>query len=157
MSSPSPTPTPAPVLYAEDDANDVFFLRRAFQAAGIDNPIEVARDGQEAADYLARAGSGEQGLRLAWPCLFILDLKMPRLSGLEVLAWLRQKSHLPRVPVIVFSSSAFDRDVEEAFALGANAFVVKPGSVADRLSLARCIKDFWLRFNQPVPALGAAV
>jgi len=144
--------TAPPILYAEDDEHDVFFLRHAFQEAGITNPLHIASNGQEAIDYLSGAGDFADRSRYPLPRLILLDLKMPRITGMEVLAWIRQASKLPPLPVIVLSSSAQPRDIERAFALGANAFVVKPGSVEDRLCLARGIKEFWLRFNEAQPA-----
>jgi CheY-like chemotaxis protein len=144
--------TNAPILYAEDDEHDVFFLQHAFQAAGITNPLQVARDGQEAIDYLSGAGDFADRSRYPLPCLILLDLKMPGVSGMEVLAWLRQVSNSPPLPVIVLSSSAQPRDIDRAFALGANAFVVKPASIDERIRLARSIQGFWLDFNQPQPA-----
>ncbi len=138
--------TKRPIFQVEDDQHDVFFLQRAFEDAGISNPLHVAYDGQEAVDYLSAAGS-----RFALPCLIILDLKMPRKSGLEVLQWLRNESGLPPLPVIVFSSSAHAGDIEQAYRLGANAFVVKPQGIRERAAFARAVKDFWLRFNEPSP------
>jgi len=136
-----------PVLYAEDDEHDVLFLERAFKKAEILNPIHVAHDGQEAIDYLSQAAAREAQPPRPLPSLVILDVKMPRMTGLEVLAWLRRESGLPPLPVIMFSSSAHNHDVERALGLGANAFVVKPADVDERLRFARAVKEFWLHFN----------
>ncbi|HWY78141.1 MAG TPA: response regulator [Verrucomicrobiae bacterium] len=137
-----------PILQVEDDEHDVFFLAHAFKQAEITNPIQVVYDGKEALDYLSRAGNLPQRSRYPLPCLIILDLKLPRITGMEMLAWLRQESGLPPIPVIVFSSSAHRNDVERAFALGANAFVAKPGSVVERVRFAKAVKEFWLHFNE---------
>ena len=136
------------VLIAEDDENDVFFLRRAFQQAKVENPLHVVRDGQEAIDYLA--GSGEFSDRSAHPLpyLFILDLKMPRKTGLDVLVWLQEQPELRCLPVLVLSSSAQVGDIEKAYGLGANAFVVKPASLEKRVELAKLIGTFWLEVNE---------
>ena len=134
------------VLVAEDDPNDVFFLRRAFKEAAIELPLQIARDGEEAIQYLA--GVMRDRERLA-PCLILLDLKMPQKTGMEVLAWLREQPILKCVPAIVFSSSGHQRDIELAYSLGANAFVVKPSSTEGRIAFARMIKSFWLDLNQP--------
>ena len=142
----------APIFYAEDDENDIFFLKHAFQTVGITNPMRVARTGQEAIQYLSRIGSLSDSSSFPPPCLIILDLKMPVINGMEVLSWLRRSSGLPAFPVIVFSSSPQARDVELALELGANAFVVKPHAMEQRIALALSIKEFWLRFNQPHPA-----
>lgn len=137
------------ILLVEDDENDVAFLERAFREAQIQNPLRVARDGQEAIDYLAGSNEFADRTQHPLPCLIVLDLKMPRRSGMEVLQWLREQPVLRCIPVIVFSSSAQRYDVERAYHLGANAFVVKPPSNEKRLELARYIKGFWLTFNEP--------
>ncbi len=137
-----------PVLQVEDDDHDVFFLRRAFEAASIRNPIHVARDGQEAIDYLSGAGKFRDRTRFPLPCLIILDLKMPRRDGLDVLAWLRQESGLPPLAVIIFSSSAHAEDIDHAYRLGANSFVVKPSGGREREEFARAVRDYWLRFHE---------
>jgi CheY-like chemotaxis protein len=137
------------ILLVEDDDNDVFFLKRAFKEAGIENPVRVAHDGQHAVDYLAGAGNFANRAEHPLPCLVILDLKMPRKTGLDVLRWRREQPILHCIPVIVFSSSAHRNDVERAYQLGANAFVVKPSSNEERRDLAAFIKGFWLRFNEP--------
>lgn len=137
------------LLLAEDDENDIFLLQRALSEAHVDNPLFVARDGQEAIEYLSGAGKFANREHYPVPCLFILDLKMPRKTGMEVLQWLRQQPALQALPVIILSSSAQRHDIDRAYELGANAFVVKPGGIQERAALARVIKDFWLNFNQP--------
>jgi CheY-like chemotaxis protein len=139
--------TTGSILVVEDDEADVFLLKRAFADAGLRNPVEVARDGQECVELLevVRQPVGP-GIQPA-PCLLILDLKMPRLSGIDVLRWLRGQPVLRSIPVMVLSSSANQHDIEQAYELGANAFVAKPSSVEQRTALARLIKEFWLGFN----------
>jgi CheY-like chemotaxis protein len=134
-------------LVAEDDENDVFFLQRAFQQAKIENPLLVVRDGQEAIDYLAGAGKFSDRNLFPLPQLFILDLKMPRKTGLDVLGWLREQPELKCLPVLVLSSSAQRTDIEKAYELGANGFVVKPASLEKRAELAKLMGSFWLDFN----------
>ncbi len=137
------------LLVAEDDANDVFFLKRAFEQAEIQNPIHFVHDGQEAIDYLSGGGTFSDRTLYPLPSLLILDLKMPRKSGMEVLKWLDEQPELRRLPVVVFTSSAHQKDVERAYQLGANAFVVKPASISRRIDLAKVMKGFWLDFNEP--------
>ena len=137
------------ILLVEDDENDVFFLKRAFHEAQIPNPLRVARDGQEAIDYLGGTEKFTDRTQYPLPCLIVLDLKMPNKTGLEVLDWLRQQPVLRCIPVILFSSSAHRNDVERSYRLGANAFVVKPSSVEERTAFARLVKGFWLGFNEP--------
>lgn len=133
------------ILIAEDEETDVVLLRRAFQEAEIKNPLHVTADGQEAIDFLSRLRQIPQD-RL--PALIILDLKMPRRTGLDVLKWKREQPVLCGLPVIVFSSSAHRVDIEQAYALGANGFFVKPPSLVERTEIARLLKQ-WLRFNLP--------
>ena len=137
------------LLVAEDDANDVFFLKRAFEQAEIQNPLHFVHDGQEAIDYLSGVGAFSDRTQYPLPSLLILDLKMPRKTGMEVLKWLDEQPELRRLPVVVFTSSAHQKDVERAYQLGANAFVVKPSSVGRRIELAKVMKGFWLDFNEP--------
>src|SRR5688500_9564098 len=132
------------ILLAEDDENDVFFFERAAREANIANQISVVRDGQSAIDYSSGAGEFSDRNRFPLPCVIVLDLKMPRKTGMEVLEWLRAQSRVRTIPVIIFSSSAQGDDVEQAYALGANAFVVKPASVQKRTEFARLLKEFWL-------------
>jgi CheY-like chemotaxis protein len=137
------------ILLAEDEENDVFLLRRAFQAADIRNPLFVVRDGEEAIEYLSGIGPFADRLQYPIPALFILDIKMPRKSGMDVLRWLRKQPVLNSLPALVMSSSAVPHDIERAYQLGANAFVVKPSNNEERAQLANNIKGFWLRFNRP--------
>lgn len=139
------------LLLAEDDETDVFLLRRAFRDADVRHPLELAHDGQEAIDLLKAVCARPAGQdRL--PALVILDLKMPRRTGMEVLRWMRSEPVLDCLPAAIFSSSPRQEDIEEAYVQGANAFFVKPPSTAERAELARFFKD-WLRLNRmPVAA-----
>ena len=137
------------ILLAEDDDADVFLLKRAFAHAEIQNPLYVAHDGQEAIDYLAGVGNFANRTEYPLPSLVILDLKMPKCSGMQVLQWLRSQPVLHCLPVIILSSSTHRHDIERAYRLGANAFVAKPASNGARDQLSRYIKGFWLQFNEP--------
>jgi CheY-like chemotaxis protein len=138
-----------PILYVEDSEDDVFLLKYAFEQAGVSNTIEVARDGQEGVDMLARVVQNMSGPR-ATPALSVvlLDLKMPKKTGLEVLQWIRAQPELKRLPVIILSSSNQRSDVERAYDLGANGFLVKPADNATLQDMAKAIKQFWLMHNQ---------
>lgn len=128
-----------PILYVEDEENDVFFMKRAFLKTGLSNPLQVARNGKEAFSNLQRAVDlGEV------PCLVILDINMPIISGFEVLSWMRQSPHFHQTPVCVLSSSDQLRDVQRAKELGADEFEVKPISP---LHLER----FWKRLMERWP------
>jgi CheY-like chemotaxis protein len=135
------------VLLAEDDENDVFFIQRAFQQAKIENPIHVVRDGQEAVEYLSGEGKFSDRRIFPLPHLLLLDLKMPRMTGLDVLHWMHEHPDFKCLPVVVLSSSAHQIDVERAYELGANGFVVKPANLERRVELAKLLGAFWLDMN----------
>ena len=143
------------ILLVEDDQNDVFFLQYAFQEVGIANPLQVVADGQQAIDYLSGVGAYAERERFPFPCLVLLDLKLPVKMGLDVLGWIRTQPQLQNLLVLVLTSSSNVRDVDEAYRLGARAFLVKPVSTDKRIEMARSIKQFWLEINEP-PSFGAS-
>lgn len=122
------------VLYAEDDPNDAFFMERAFTKLQRASSLKVVPDGQHAIDYLAGAGDFGDRARFPLPGLLLLDVKMPRRSGLEVLQWVRAQPDLARMPVVMFTSSTQRADIEFSRTHGANAFLAKPSN-AEHLSL----------------------
>jgi CheY-like chemotaxis protein len=136
------------VLLAEDDANDVLLLQLAFREAEIHNPLYVVNDGQEAIDYLSGAAKFADRSRFPFPDLLILDLKMPRKTGIDVLQWLAEEEAMRCLPTIMLSSSTHPGDIEKAYRLGVNAFVVKSPGTAERTEFARIIKRFWLALNE---------
>jgi CheY-like chemotaxis protein len=139
---------PQPILYAEDEENDVFFLQRAFRQAGISHPLVVAPDGQDAIDYFAGDGRySNRGLH-PLPCLVLIDLNMPKKSGFDVLTCLRGESVGVITPVIVLTSSLHEGDIQRAYRLGANAYLVKPTRPDELINVAKAIKDFWLTLNR---------
>jgi CheY-like chemotaxis protein len=146
---------PRTILLVEDSDDDVFFMTRAFKAAGLRTPLARVENGQMAIDYLGGRAPYDDRARHPLPALVLLDLKMPFLSGFEVLRWIRSQSCCTRVPVIVFTTSNQERDVETAYELGANAFIVKPDHAEECSDLAALIKRFWLDVNIP-PAIKPA-
>ncbi len=114
------------ILLAEDDPNDVFFMRRALQKANIAVPLQVVSDGQQAVDYLNGEGAFSDREQHPLPSLMLLDLKMPFLDGFEVFTWIGSHAALKRIPVVVLTSSAEERDRRKAAELGAKAYFVKP-------------------------------
>jgi len=136
------------LLLVEDNEDDIFFMQRAMRAADIGNALQVARDGQAAIDYLAGAGRYADRERYPLPCLILLDLKLPQRSGFEVLSWLREQADLRTLVVIVLSTSKERRDIQQAYALGANAYMVKPNDVSRLTELLKAIKCFWLTYNE---------
>ena len=135
---------PKTVLIAENDANDVFLLRRAFAKAKVSAALHFVQDGQEAIDYL----KGEAGFsdRVAHPLpdLVLLDLKMPRIGGSTVLEWIRQQTNLRSLPVIVLSSSNLQADIDRAYELGANSYIVKPHGHRELCEMAAVVNRRWL-------------
>jgi CheY-like chemotaxis protein len=140
------------ILQVEDEAHDVFLLQRAFIKAEIGNPVQVATDGQMAIDYLTGLGKFADRKRYPLPGLVLLDLKLPRRSGREVLEWIRSHPRLSRMVVIVFTSGQYVGDVSLAYELGANSFIIKPASFSQYVQLARLLQGWWLRYNQFPPA-----
>jgi CheY-like chemotaxis protein len=132
------------ILVAEDDLTDAYFFKRAFRRAGIPVLLHFVRDGQEVIDYLQ--GDGQFADRTAHPLpqLVLLDLKMPRLDGFEVLEWVRQQPGFKGLQVVIFSGSGEPKDINRAYGLGANWYLVKPHSMEELTALVGRFKKFWL-------------
>jgi len=132
------------VLLVEDDLNDIFLVKRAFKMARIKNPLQIVTDGQEAISYLR--GDGKYADREAHPLpkLIVMDIRMPRRSGFEVLEWVKDTSKpLHRIPVVVVSSSDNPADINRAYELGANAYMVKPVEFRAVEHLFESITHYW--------------
>jgi len=144
---------PERILVAEADPTAALFLQRAFSKTGVQVALHFVRNGQEAVDYLW--GEAQFADRTAHPLpdLLLLDLKMPRLNGFEVLGWLRQRPVLKRLPVVIFSSSGEAKDIDRAYDLGANSYLVKPHAAEELLSLVERFKNYWLEVNN-APSVG---
>lgn len=133
-----------PIFLVEDNPMDLELTRRAFAKHRLGNPLLVARDGVEAVDMLSRWEAGE-----ALPLVILLDLKLPRLDGLEVLRRLRASSVAGNVPVVVLTTSDEDRDIRTAYELGANSYIVKPVDFDKFMDVASQIELYWVALNQP--------
>lgn len=133
-----------PVLLVEDNPVEVDLTRRAFARRKLANPIEVARDGEEALAWIARWEAGEPT-----PLLALLDLKLPRVSGLEVLVQWKAHAASRAIPVVVLTSSAEDSDIKAAYQLGANSYIVKPVDFTKFLDVATQIELYWCALNEP--------
>ena len=131
------------VLLVEDDLNDIFFVKRAFKIAKIENPLQVVTDGLEAIEYLR--GEGKYGDRAVHPLpkLIVMDIKMPRKSGFEVLQWVKNDGPLRRIPVVIVSSSDNPADINHAYELGANAYMIKPMDLRAVEHLFSSITNYW--------------
>jgi CheY-like chemotaxis protein len=132
------------VLVADDDANDVFFLRRAFQKAGVTCPILDVPDGERAICYLRGSDGFADRTRFPIPSLLFLDLKMPKVSGFEVLEWLQKHDDLAMMKVVVLSSSNLPSDMQKARALGAHDYRVKPADIDDMIIMVKDVVSRWL-------------
>jgi CheY-like chemotaxis protein len=132
---------PSPVLYAEDEENDVFLMQRAFKKAGVTNPLRTVADGAQAIRYLQGDGEYADRARHPLPCLLLLDLNLPRKTGLEVLKWTRAQPAFRTLPIIFLTSSNQDRDIGSAYQLGANGYLVKPAGPERLLELVVSLRD----------------
>lgn len=140
-----------PVFYVEDDENDAYLMQHAFDQLGIPNPLVVACDGLEAINYLMAIDQDLRGHRDRVPAIILLDLNLPRKTGHEVLRWIRCSQSLRSAIVVILTSSSHDGDIQKAYQLGANAYVVKPPAFDQLLETTRTIKEFWLQQNRCPP------
>ena len=133
------------VLIVEDDADDRDLLARAFKRAGIGVPLWFAKDGDEAVAYLEHAVADPAQVS---PFIILLDLKLPRRSGFEVLEWIKGTARLRRIPVIILTSSRENVDLERAYDLGANSYLVKPARPEALREMVEQINAYWLGLNE---------
>ena len=132
----------SPILMVEDRAADLDLTKRAFARSRLLNPIQVARDGEEALAYIDRWESGE-----SLPVFILLDLKLPKVSGLEVLRELKKHPRFRTIPVIVLTTSTEDQDIQEAYALGCNSYILKPVEFSNFMEVASHIEVYWCALN----------
>ena len=138
------------IFYVEDNADDVMLMTLAMKKAGVDAKLEVAADGDKAIAALQNDGGTP-------PNCVLLDLKLPTITGLELLAWIRQQPALKRMPVIMLTSSLLPKDINQAYDLGANSYLIKPPDLESLVELAKTIASYWLQTNTPpAPASTAA-
>ena len=141
----------APILLVEDSVDDVDLALRAFRQSQFANPIEVARDGVEALDYLYHRG--KFGLRRpVMPAAILLDIQMPRVDGIEVLRAIKSDEHLRLIPVVMLTGAPTDPNLAKCYELGANAYVVKPVGPVGFLEVIKAIGLFWVVVNSPAEA-----
>jgi len=138
------------ILQVDHDVNDIFMLRHAMKKVGVTNPIQVVTNGQEAIDYLQGAGKFCDRERFPFPCLLLMDLKLPYVMGLNVLRWIRTQPGPPLI-VVMLTASAEDADIAEAYRLGANAFLTKPSEASKLEDMVKAIMAFWLTHNTLPP------
>lgn len=142
---------PKTILLVEDSDDDVFLITRAFKSVGLVTPMVRAADGQDAIHYLSGKGDYADRVKFPLPSLVLLDIKMPFISGLEVLRWIRAQPTLAPLPVVMFTTSGQECDIRSAYGSGANAFLIKPARLDECTSIANVIKQFWIDANIAPP------
>jgi CheY-like chemotaxis protein len=132
------------ILVVDDRSDDILLILRAFQKAGMKNPVQVVRRGAEALAYLSGEGRFANRAEFPLPILVLLDLKMPGMDGFEVLSWIRQQDGIRGLPVVVLTSSDDLADVNRAYQLGANSFFVKELDFQGTIDFSKLLKDYWV-------------
>ena len=143
----------SPILVAEDNGDDVLLIQRAFTRAKLANPLHFVSDGERAIGYLSGQGAYADRTRHPLPALLLLDLKLPRKSGFEVLEWVRRQPGLSVLPVVVLTSSRESADVQRAYALGANTYLVKPVAFDGLMEMVKSLGLYWF-VTAERPAVG---
>jgi CheY-like chemotaxis protein len=141
-------PSTVTVLHIDDDANDTALLQAATRSANLDFQLHNVEDGERAIAYLSGGGPYSDRTVYPLPSLILLDLKMPRATGFEVLKWIRQHPELGNLPVVVLSGSELQEDVRKAYGVGANSYLVKPIGFEALVNMVRNITSVWLNAQQ---------
>ena len=137
------------ILHVENDPDDIFITQRAFKKVGVSNPAPSVENGEQAVSYLLGKGKFENRKDYPLPSVILLDWNMPLMSGSDFLQWLRsQVGALRRLPVVVLTSSNNDADMRQAYELGANGYLVKPGTHDGFQDMARVFAEYWLGWNR---------
>ena len=142
------------ILLVEDNPEDVRLTKRALTRNNITNELVVLTDGVEALEYLVKASHAEPG---ALPTVILLDLKLPRMDGLELLKEIRADERLKRLPVVILTSSKEETDIIKSYDLGANSYIRKPVDFEQFTEAVRCLGLYWLLLNEPPPKTGGKV
>ncbi len=140
------------ILLVEDDPNDEELILRVIRKRGLEGVTTVVHNGQEALDFLFEGNEGEEINTETMPRIILLDLKLPKMGGLEVLQALRVHNQTRLVPVVVFSSSTEQTDILASYDLGANSYVRKAVDYQEFVSSLDTLIDYWLNLNMPLPA-----
>lgn len=139
------------VLVAEDNSDDALLMQRAFKSQGLNNPLHIVTDGAEVLKYLLGQEPFTDRAAHPYPNVMVLDLKMPRMNGFEVLEWLQAHQDLSVIPTLVWSSSADVRDVKRAYCLGANGYLVKPTDFQKFKQIVGDVMRYWDHCLTPTP------
>lgn len=135
------------ILLIEDNDDDVLLICRGFKRSGISTPLQVLSDGEQAIAYLSGGGIYADRRHFPLPALILLDLRLPKKSGMEVLEWIKRSPGLRRLPVVVLTSSREHSDVHRAYDLGANSYLLKPVEFDHLRALLERLHLYWLRTN----------
>lgn len=141
------------ILLVEDNPKDVFLVQRALRKAQVATPLHVVKDGDAAVQYLLGEAPYSDRTTYPLPVVVLLDLKLPRRSGAEVLLWIRQQTQLKRLPVVVLTSSREHVDINRVYDLGANAYIVKPPNFDQLVDILKTLNLHWIAYNEK-PQLG---
>lgn len=144
------------ILYAEDEANDIILLKRALKTADLPITLATVSDGKLAIDYLAGEGPFADRERHPLPDLILLDIKMPKMSGLEVLEWIRKQPGFESLPVLMFTSSWRAEDMEKARLLGADYYLIKPSEPKGLVDMVKSLHERWLSNAAESPSVSSA-
>ncbi|MCX6163182.1 MAG: response regulator [Ignavibacteriae bacterium] len=136
------------ILIVDDSPNDVLLAIKTLKKNNLANEIDVAKDGEEALDYLYKRGKYD-GRENVNPAVIVMDIKMPKVNGIEVLKDIRSNPEFKLIPVIMLTSSGEQKDLVESYKLGANAYVVKPVDIAQFMEAIKVLGQFWAVINQP--------
>jgi CheY-like chemotaxis protein len=136
------------VLHVDDDPSDSLLMRQACRRGAVAFHLQSVSDGEMAIDYLSGKGAYADRERFPLPSLMLLDLKMPRKTGFDVLNWARSQEQFKVLPIIIFTASSQEEDIKRAYASGANSYLVKPVSIHSLIEMIKMVDAYWLGLNQ---------
>ena len=136
------------ILLVEDNYDDAELILRAFQRAGVENPVRLARDGEEAMAYLTGLGKYTDHVKNPLPAVILLDLNLPKFNGYQLMLWRRTRPEIKRIPVVVLSESHDPTSINRAYDAGASSYLVKPDSSADIGAVADLVQSYWIKLNE---------
>ncbi|MEY2409676.1 MAG: hypothetical protein QOF48_2346 [Verrucomicrobiota bacterium] len=136
------------ILLVEDDADDALLVKEAFAAVGVGDAVRHVKDGEAAVEYLKHEGEFSDPLQFPTPTLVLLDLRLPKMTGLEILKWMREQAEFKTTVVVVIAGLPLDSEIQRAYLLGANSLLVKGTSQDNLDKKIRLIKAYWLEANE---------
>ena len=137
------------VLFADDSSGERLLFAQAGQKAGVRYKLQTVTNGHAAVAYLSGSGEYRDRARFPLPALLILDINMPELDGFETLKWVRSQAVFRSMPVVMFSTSSQSEDIQRAYKLSANSYLLKPANLSGLLQIVKMIEVYWLELNRP--------